>query len=153
MKNIILALTLAITSLTASAKVFELTFNKLESGHTQISTSQDAWLFISSESNYDVFIDKTMVDTGLKQFTFHAMTVFKTPQVYNIITAPVHKIYTYGYLRCDEKKLYLLSDWFVDLNEVIVYSQNHEYGSYVTSLGDPNSIRNDVYNVLCGESI
>ena len=56
-------------------------------------------------------------------------------------------------LSCEQSKLYLLADFFVDAANTVRYTQTHDFGTYVTNLDVPNSIAKDIYNVVCGDTI
>ncbi len=57
-----------------------------------------------------------------------------------------------------EKEWILGSDrdnWslYVDVHNKIIMRQYHEFGSYVSNMNNPNTIRYNVYNLLCKESV
>ena len=117
-----------------------------------IHNSKD-WQYIGGEKDYTVYIEKGMLNEKQALYEFHSVTEFNKSFNYSIIKEPVKRIYTYGIVNCPEANLYLLGDLFADENNIIVYRQYHEFGSYITNLSDDNTVRSAIYNVLCKETI
>jgi hypothetical protein len=117
-----------------------------------IHKSKD-WYLIGNEKDYTVYIERGMLSEKQDLYEFHSYTEFDNPHTYSIIKEPVKRIYTYGIVNCTEANLYLLGDLFVDKNNIIVYRQYHQFGSYITNLSVDDKIRSGIYNVLCKEII
>jgi len=56
-------------------------------------------------------------------------------------------------LNCEEARLFILYEWYVDPEENLVFRSTHEFGSYTVDMTTPDSARNDVYNQVCKETI
>jgi hypothetical protein len=151
MRNVIIALILALSSSLASAEL-TLDFLSNPDGTRSVNHNSDEWSFVIKAPSYSVYIDKSIVNSKQKQVEFHAITEFDNLQQYNQFPFEIKRIYSFGVLSCVEAKLYLLGDLFTDKNNVIRYFQSHDYGSYVTNLGE-TAIAREVYNTVCGDTI
>lgn len=151
MKNVLIALILAFTSSLASAEI-TLNIHTNTDGTRTINHKQDEWAFVVKASSYSVFVDKSIVSRKQKQVEFHAITEFDELQQYSEFPYEIKRIYSYGVLSCEEGKLYLLADLFTDQDNTIRYTQSHNYGSYVTNLGE-HTVSRSVYDAVCGDTI
>jgi hypothetical protein len=151
MKNVIIALILALSSSLASAEL-TLDFLSNPDGTRSIIHNSDDWSFVTKAPTYSVYVDKSIVNRKQKQIEFHAITEFDKLQQYNQFPFEIKRIYSFGVLNCVEAKLYLLGDLFTDKDNVIRYFQSHDYGSYITNLGE-SAIAREVYNTVCGDTI
>jgi hypothetical protein len=131
---------------------FTLPIEQLNQEERIIHNSKD-WYYVGKEKDYKVHIEKGMLNEKQTSYEFHSVTEFDKPHTYSLIKEPVKRIYTYGIVNCTEANLYLLGDLFVDNNNIIVYRQYHEFGSYITNLSVDDTIRSVIYNVLCKETI
>ena len=86
-------------------------------------------------------------------YEFHAVTIFNEPYFSDGLRSKVGKIYTYGVLNCKEANLYILFEWFVDPDDNLVFRGSHEFGAYTVEMLTPFTARNEVYNLICKESI
>ena len=152
MKNVLIALILAFTSSISSAEL-TLDFKANSDSTRSIIHKKEEWFFVVKAATYDVYIDKAIVGRKQKNIEFHAVTEFHNLQTYSQLPFEIKRIYTYGVLSCEQEKLYLLNDLFTDQNNIIRYTQSHEFGSYVTNLDVKNSIARNVYDVVCGDTI
>lgn len=152
MKRLLIALFAVLVSSSVFADV-TLKFKRNSDGTQTIIHQQDDWMFAVKASNYNVFVDKSIVSTKQKNVEFHAITEFDDLQEYPQLPFKIKRIYSYGVLSCEQSKLYLLADFFTDASNTIRYTQSHDFGTYVTNLDVPNSIARDVYNVVCGDTI
>ena len=155
MKYLIIAILSALVSFSVAADTnFELDVIRGSKGEPKIIYNGDEWVKVTSAAAYDVYVPRVILaDKGKEAYRFFGMTVFNKEESFSIIPVPVKKIYSFGILKCKESRLYLAGDFFTDSNDIIVHSQEHDWGTYITDMGVPNTIRNDVYNAVCKESI
>ncbi len=111
------------------------------------------WEFVDKSSDYKVYVEKGMLGYKNESFEFHAVTEYNVASPMSFTDIPIKRIYTYGVLSCKEANLYLLIDLYVDVNNKIILRQYHEFGSYVSNMSVPNTLRNNVYNFICKESV
>ena len=132
---------------------FTLPIEELGQNKERILHDSKDWQYIGSEKDYTVYIEKGMLNEKQALYEFHSVTEFNKSYNYSIIKEPVKRIYTYGIVNCSEANLYLIGDLFADENNIIVYRQYHEFGSYITNLSGDSTVRSAIYNVLCKETI
>lgn len=152
MRHFLIALFAVLVSSSAFADL-TLEFKRNKDGTQTIIHKQEEWVFAVKASDYQVFVDRSLVNSKQKRVEFHAITEFNTAQEYSQFPFKIKRIYSYGVLSCEEAKLYLLGDFFTDVQNTVRYTQSHEFGTYVTNLDVPNSIARDVYNIVCGDTI
>ncbi len=111
------------------------------------------WEFVDKSADYKVYVEKGMLGYKNEMFEFHAVTEYDVPAPMSFTDIPIKRIYSYGVLNCKEANLYLLIDLYVDVHNKIIMRQYHEFGSYVSNMNNPNTIRYNVYNLLCKESV
>jgi hypothetical protein len=133
---------------------YRLPFVELQNGPTKIPFIEQEWVLGSERADWSLYLEKGMfTKQNQPMYEFHAVTVYKKPYYSEAIRTEVSKIYTYGVMNCNEANLYILFEWYVDVNENIVFKSSHEFGAYVVEMLTPSSARNDVYNQICKESI
>jgi hypothetical protein len=151
------ALMLFIVALTSSAQDFEysLSFLRNKDGQAMIVDNEKDWKLIGSAANFDLYIDKYMLDKVKEEYTLHGVTIYKDgeEQKFDGLPFQVKKIYTFGRLICRERALYVLNQWYTTNEGVVLYSQNYNYGEFVSDMNDPNTTRNLVYIALCGDKV
>jgi hypothetical protein len=148
----IAALLLLTSAYAGKPNSFTLPIEQLGQEERILHNSKD-WYYVGNEKDYKVHIEKSMLNEKQTLYEFHSVTEFDKPHKYSIIKEPVKRIYSYGILNCAEANLYLLGDLFADKNNIIVYRQYHEFGSYITNLSGDSTVRSAIYNVLCKETI
>lgn len=154
MKYLYAILVSLVLSTSVAAEELDLSFSKQPDGSVKIVYDEDKWVKVTSAADYDVLVAKELIGNKKeKVHKFIGLTSFYKDSSFPTIQAPVRKIYSYGILNCKDSSLYLLGDFFIDAQDTIVYSQKHEFGTYITDMSVPNSVRNDIYNVVCKESI
>ena len=136
-----------------SAEPYRLPFVEIQNGATKIPFVENEWILGVERADWFLYLEKGMFKEHKDMYEFHAVTVYKKPFYNDAVKAEVSKIYTYGVLNCNEANLYILFEWYVDVNENIVFKSSHEFGSYIVEMLTPSSARNDVYNQICKETI
>jgi hypothetical protein len=113
------------------------------------------WKLMGSAATFDLYIDKYMFDQQKTEYNLHGLTIYKDgdEQKFDGLPFQVKKIYTFGHLICKERLLYVLNQWYTTSEGVVVYSQNYNYGEFVSDMNDPNTTRNLVYIALCGDKV
>jgi hypothetical protein len=138
---------------TYAAESYRLPFVELQNGSTKIPFVEHEWVLGTERTDWLLYLEKGMLKEHKSMYEFHGATVYKKPYYSDSIKTEISKIYTYGVLNCNEANLYILIEWYVDVNENIVFKSTHEFGRYVIEMLTPSSARNDVYNQICKETI
>jgi hypothetical protein len=143
-----------ITFTTQAAEPYRLPFVEIQNGTTKIPFIEQEWVLGTERADWLLYLEKGMFkDQKQPMYEFHGATVYKKPYYSDSVKTEISKIYTYGVLNCNEANLYILVEWYVDVNENIVFKSTHEFGGYVVEMLTPSSARNDVYNQICKETI
>lgn len=153
MKHLFTVLLTALLSLPTFAADFELDFLTNKDGTRTIIHNPEDWALASSTAGFDLYIDKTLVKEKKPNYLLHSVTVLKPPRTFNGIEGIVERIYTNGVLVCDSSVIVLYSEFFTDKNGVIKFYNAFEPGAYVVEVATRNTARNDVYNLLCKDSV
>lgn len=134
---------------------YSLTFIRDKNGQLIILDDERDWKHVGSAAIFDLYIDKYMLSQIKDNYMLHGVTVYKPgeEQKFDGLPFSVKKIYTYGHLICKERILYVINQWYTTDKGVVVYSQNYNYGEFVSDMNDPNTTRNNVYKLLCGDRI
>lgn len=151
MKKILAIILLAAVSLAFAATEFRLHFIE-EGNDTFVAFAETNWEYIAKEDPYQLSLNKGGFNKNENNMLkMHSMIVFDSPREYKNISVPVKKIYSYGLVDCENAKLYLITDFFTDANEKLVWVQRHAMGSFVTDLDAPNTPRGLVFIKMCGK--
>ena len=137
----------------AGQESYRLPFVELQNGSTKIPFVEHEWVLGTERTDWSLYLEKGMLKEHKSMYEFHGATVYKKPYYSDSVKTEISKIYTYGVLNCNEANLYILVEWYVDVNENIVFKSTHEFGTYVVEMLTPSSARNDVYNQICKETI
>lgn len=154
MKRLFLFVMITLIAFTTyAAESYRLPFVELQNGSTKIPFVEHEWVLGTERTDWLLYLEKGMLKEHKSMYEFHGATVYKKPYYSDSIKTEISKIYTYGVLNCNEANLYILIEWYVDVNENIVFKSTHEFGRYVIEMLTPSSARNDVYNQICKETI
>jgi hypothetical protein len=139
---------------TANAEPYRLPFVELQNGVTKIPFVEQEWVLGAERADWLLYLERGVFkNPNQPMYEFHATTVYKTPYYSDSIKTEISKIYTYGVMNCNEANLYILFEWYVDIDETLVFKSSHEFGTYKVELLTPFTARNDVYNQICKETI
>jgi len=139
---------------TANAESYRLPFVELQNGSTKIPFVEHEWVLGTERADWLLYLEKGMLkNQNQPMYEFHGATVYKKPYYSDSVKTEISKIYTYGVLNCNEANLYILIEWYVDVNENVVFKSSHEFGSYIVEMLSPITARNDIYNQICKETI
>ena len=150
--SFVMAVLIAFT--TQAAEPYRLPFVEIQDGTTKIPFIEQEWVLGTERADWLLYLEKGMFkNQNQPMYEFHGATVYKKPYYSDSVKTEISKIYTYGVLNCKEANLYILIEWYVDVNENIIFKSTHEFGRYVVEMLTPSSARNDVYNQICKETI
>jgi|694.fasta_scaffold23701_6 hypothetical protein len=150
MKKLLAIILLAFASVTFAANEFKFHFIEEQESYTIAYVDSD-WKFVAKESTYQLYLNKGGFAKSDEMFKMHSMIVFTDEVKYDQIPVPVKKIYSFGLIECDTAKLYLITDFFTDANNKIVWVQRHQMGDFITNLDAPNTPREQVFISVCGK--
>lgn len=147
----ILAVILLLVTTTVLAAGFRFNFIPGD-GDGVYSVAHDdlQWEMVAHDEKYDLYVNKGGFEVVDKYLRMHSMIVFHKDEQVSVITEPVKKIYSYGLVDCKNSVLFLISDFFTDSNNKVVWQQAHEMGSYITGLNDPGTPKYNVLVKMCG---
>jgi len=140
-------------SLPSYSAEYRLPFVESQDGFTKIPFIENEWILGSGRDEWDLYIEKGMLDRHKEIYEFHGVTAYKTPYHSDGLKAKVSKIYTYGVLNCKQANLYILYEWYVDVGDNVIYTSSHEFGSYTVEMLTPDTARNEIYVQICKEMI
>ena len=153
MKHLFTVLLTALLSLPTIAADFELDFLRNKDGTQTIIHNPDDWLLVSSVSGFDLLIDKSLIKEKKSIYLLHSVTILKPARTFNGIDGTIERIYTHGILMCDNAVISLSGEFYTDKNGKIAFYNAFEPGAYLVEVATKNTVRNDVYNLLCKESV
>jgi hypothetical protein len=137
-----------------AAEPYRLPFVEIQNGTIKIPFIEQEWVLGTERADWLLYLEKGMLKNQKQpMYEFHGATVYKKPYYSDALKTEISKIYTYGVMNCNEANLYILFEWYVDVNENIVFKSTHEFGAYIVELLTPSSARNDIYNQICKEMI
>jgi len=152
MKRLLLFVMALMFAFTANAEQYRLPFVEIQNGITKIPFVQNEWVLGAERADWLLYLEKGIFkNPGQPMYEFHATTIYKKPYYNDGLSADVSKIYTYGVMNCNEANLYILFEWYVDVDETLIFKSSHEFGAYTVELLTPITARNDVYNQICKE--
>ena len=150
----LLALLLVISSISfAKQKDFDLKFEHYNDRPSKLIYDYKDWQRVAHKDDYVVYVEKNIVGTSEEILHFHALTIYNEPFYYDTLKDVVEKIYTYGVLNCKVKQLAIVNEFYVKVDESIIYTANYEYGSNILEMDEPNSIGFDILSSICNKTI
>ena len=139
--------------LTASANAASSDYRLNITKDDVIIHNQNDWHFVTKSDGHDIYIEKTIVGAKEEVVSFHAYVPYHDPERMYGVEEPIKALYVYGSLHCGKKQLMLLLDMYVDDKNKIVFRNQYEVNSHIVSLNIPNTVRFDILNLVCKESI
>ena len=140
-------------SLPSYSAEYRLPFVESQDGFTKIPFIENEWILGAGRDEWDLYIEKGMLDRHKEIYDFHAVTAYKTPYYSEGLKNKISKIYTYGVLNCKQANLYILYEWYTDVDETVIYTSSFEFGAYTVEMVTPDTARNEIYNQICKETI
>jgi len=152
MKILLFVILFLMSILNAGAEPLRLKITPVN-GEQIISYDADDWYFVAKESNYSVYLAKGEIENNNGFLMIQSHTTYDNHEIYSYMEKPVKRVFTYGALSCEEKKLYLLGSLYSAEDNTIQYLQYHDMGTWVSDLTTEGTARNDVYKAVCNTSI
>lgn len=143
---------LSLMSVLANAEPLRLKITPVN-GEQIVSYNADDWYFVAKESNYSVYLAKGEIENNNGYLMIQSHTTYDGHEVYSYMEKPVKRVFTYGALSCEEKRLYLLGSLYSAEDNTIQYLQYHDMGTWVSELDAEGTARNEVYKAICNKSI
>lgn len=153
MKRLFLFVMAVLISLPSYSAEYRLPFVELQNGIIKVPFVQKEWILGSDRDDWSLYVEKGLTEEHKPIYEFHAVTAYKKPYFSEGLRSLIDKIYTYGVLDCRNGNLHILFEWYADPNENLVHRSTHEFGSYTVEMLEPDTARNEIYNLICKESI
>jgi len=150
--GLIISLVLSVSVYAAKPKDFSLKFEKIGDNEKIVHNSSD-WHYVGKEPLFFLSIEKGMLGNKNDLYEFHSVTEFYKPYKYQSFSEPIHRVYSYGVLNCPQAAFYLMISLYVDVNNVVVFREYHEFGTYISPLKGTNTARQNIYDILCRDSV
>ena len=143
MRNLVFCFLMLISSLVIPQDIYRFQFedNKL------LYKSED-WYYIIEQESYNFYLAINISETNEGLIRIHSLAQFKNPQDQVIGDTPISKLYSFGVLSCRHKVFYLLNDFYVDENDLIVHTENYGPGEFNVNL-EMDTLRQMVYDFAC----
>lgn len=111
------------------------------------------WQLAAQSNIFQLMVNKHNVGTNKNAVEIYSVTEFHDPagQKYEQFSRSIYKIYTHGILECQKSLFNILSHWFVDKDNKVVYNEIKPAGSYVIDMRAGNTPRNDLYRLVCNK--
>lgn len=150
--KIILFIIMFLMSIGAGAEPYRL--EVVPHGDQQVITFNESdWNFIAKESNYKVYLAKGDIEESNGYLMVQSQTTYDTFETYSYMEKPVKRVFTYGAMDCDNKKLYLLGSLYSAEDNTVQYLQYYQMGEWVSDLTAEGTARNEVFKAICNKSI
>jgi hypothetical protein len=147
MKRLIAALLMFIT-LTASAKPFMLEFDTTTSKDTYVKFNEKDWEFVGRQNNWELYLARGETDKIKGMTVMHTMVVYDKLIKSTTTDDFIHRIFNYGLADCGNDRIFLLKDFFTDINHKVIWVDKYEFGEFITDLPE-GAPRSKVYKLLC----
>jgi hypothetical protein len=143
------ALVLALVFLFSGAAAAEY---KLQINEGQITHNPAEWLIAGAEAGYRLYVHTSSVGTNERYVITYTLVEFDDPKGRKMISEGfpnVKHIYTAGIMECPNEVFNLMDDYFVDVNNTIIYVRLHESGESLVEVRTPLTARRAVYEKVC----
>lgn len=147
MKRLIASLLMFIT-LTAGAEPFKLKIDKTDSNDLYVVYDKTEWELVGRQNDWSLYLARGETDK------VKGMTIMNTMVVYDKLVKSsstddlIHKIFNFGLVDCGNERIFLLNDFFTDINHKVVWINRYEFGEFVSDIPE-DTPRNKVYKLLC----
>jgi hypothetical protein len=118
-----------------------------------VSFIENEWYFVAKEANYTVYLAKGEIEESNGYLMIQSHTTYNTFETYSYMEKPVKRVFTYGAMDCDNKRLYLLGSLYSAEDNTVQYTQYYEMGEWVSDLNKEGTARNEVYKAICNKSV
>jgi len=120
---------------------------------TQIILDRGDWELVATEVTYNLHINRFVNEVKPNaSVQIHSMVEFNDPEGFKFeaLITPVKRIFTFGVLNCESGVLVMLTEWFTNKDNQVVYVQTHEPTEYAVDMIAPGTARHKLYLRLCG---
>lgn len=147
MKNLLLSFIFLYAN--CFAQDFSITFENQD----KIKHNSNDWEISARTTQFELYINKYSIATKEKVPAIYSLVEFYDPNgtKFEAFPTPVKKIYTYGIMECKNGIFHLLTSWYVDKNDKIIFKQMHEFGTYEVEVLTKNTPRNDLFLLVCSK--
>jgi len=150
--KILLFIVMLLMSIGASAQPFKLQITTI--GDQKVVTYiPDEWYFVARERDFNVYLAKGDIEEVNGYLMVQSHTTYDTVETYSYMDKPVKRVFSYGAMDCDNKEIHLLGSIYSAEDNTIQYVQYHEMNDWVSDLSKEGTARNEIYKVICHESI
>ena len=143
----LIASLLTLVTLTAGAEPFRLGFNKTETD-TYVEYNATDWDIVGSKNGWNLHLARGKTDTVNGMIIMHTMVTYDIPEKNTFSDEMIHKIFNFGLVDCDGERIFLLTDFFTDENNKIIWISKYEFGEFISDVA-PGTPRNKVFKLLC----
>jgi hypothetical protein len=143
------ALVLALVFLFSGAAAAEY---KLQIDEGKVVHNPAEWLIAGAEAGYRLYVHTASVGTNERYVITYTAVEFDDPKGRKMISEGfpnVRRIYTAGIMECPNEVFNLMDDYFVDLDNKIIYVRLHESGESLVEVRTPLTARRAVYEKVC----
>ena len=143
------ALVLALVFLFSGAAAAEY---KLQIDEGQIKHNPAEWAIAGAEAGYRLYVHTSSIGTNERYVITYTAVEFDDPKGRKMISEGfpnVKRIYTAGIMECPNEVFNLMDDYFVDVDNKIIYVRLHESGESLVEVRTPLTARRAVYEKVC----
>ena len=152
MKTIYAAVFLLFALISQQVLSYQLSFTDNQDGTRVIYNDPKDWYYVDSINNYSVFVEKGLVGSKKREVEYHSLVQFNDPREFSGLPFKIKRIYTFGVMSCEQSKLMILVELYVDENDVVRITQPHDPGTFIVDMSG-QSIRGEITKVVCGDTV
>ena len=144
------ALVLALVFLFSGAAAAEY---KLQIDEGKVVHNPAEWEIAGAEAGYRLYVHTSSIGTNERYVITYTLVEFDDPKGRKMISEGfpnVKRIYTAGIMECPNEVFNLMDDYFVDVDNKIIYVRLHESGESLVEVRTPLTARRAVYEKVCG---
>ena len=144
------ALVLALVFLFSGAAAAEY---KLQIDEGKVVHNPAEWAIAGAEAGYRLYVHASSIGTNERYVITYTVVEFDDPKGRKMISEGfpnVKRIYTAGIMECPNEVFNLMDDYFVDVDNKIIYVRLHESGESLVEVRTPLTARRAVYEKVCG---
>jgi hypothetical protein len=143
------ALVLALVFLFSGAAAAEY---KLQIDEGKVVHNPAEWAIAGAEAGYRLYVHTSSIGTNEQYVITYTAVEFDDAKGRKMISEGfpnVKRIYTAGIMECPNEVFNLMDDYFVDVDNKIIYVRLHESGESLVEVRTPLTARRAVYEKVC----
>jgi len=143
------ALVLALVFLFSGAAAAEY---KLQIDEGKVVHNPAEWAIAGAEAGYRLYVHTSSIGTNERYVITYTAVEFDDAKGRKMISEGfpnVKRIYTAGIMECPNEVFNLMDDYFVDVDNKIIYVRLHESGESLVEVRTPLTARRAVYEKVC----